>query len=935
MRRATRWQTILAMREERGSLRGRGRLLALGALSVAAILAAPLAAGAGDGEGPGNTVRGEAERGVPDPQVAALRTLRRQGSGPTDATFVNGFPRLVETSVRVRGRSPVARARSYLRRYQELYAQYMADPFRRTNLNPNQLPDANPDDRIAKLRRTLKTYAGEPASTPELDLSVRATSAPAGTNVVAFGQSYKGLPIVGADLLVFLDRRRVKATVGGLLSDLDLEVRPTLELAEAEDAARRALELGGPDTVPALGRTHLVVFAPSLLSDRPETGPGSRLAWQVALGGPEPYSAVVDAHSGALLQSSAGIKGHNGLDDYDLDLETANGNSAANSGCYWDTGDNDTLGDEDGLNDDGEDDPEAVELWNDAKQTYKFFHNTFGRHSYDNDGGQYELYVHAGVPNAGWVGGSFDCDLVDFSNGFVEFDVLVHEITHGVGDFALLGGPVYQNQSGALDESHADTMAARAESDWIIGEGVPGGPARDMSNPPGDMGQFGHPDRMSEFLMTSGDNGGVHTNSGIINKTSFLIADGGIHPDTGVQVSGIGKPAMGWLTYMAILHMPPNASFVDNRGLMVAFAAANYSNQTVCQVRNAYFAVEIGSPDTNCDGNEDNPDPDGDGAPFGQDNCPQANPSQKDTDGDGKGDVCDGDADEDGVFWPTDNCPNEKNPDQTDANLNGKGKACDPTEDNDFDDDDVPNVDDNCFLDPNTDQADVDSDGDGDACDPDTDGDGWSNDDDNSPFEPNPDQADSDGDGIGDVSDACPNTADENVAWTAGIPELGIDPVPLQPDSNGDGTPDACDRSILLGGRLTAATNFLRPNGRGAQVTIEGARGDYIKVPMFASRAPGFDDWFTSSTRRRLVLSGLDRRIKTWITDDQGRTVARPHPKAGERRRMEFRPVGGQRYFLFLYLSEPYDRVRTESFKVTMSPGTQPVRWPDPPRVRR
>lgn len=53
-----------------------------------------------------------------------------------------------------------------------------------------------------------------------------------------------------------------------------------------------------------------------------------------------------------------------------------------------------------------------------------------------------------------------------------------------------------------------------------------------------------------------------------------------------------------------------------------------------------------------------NPDPDGDGAPDGEDNCPgDANPGQDDGDGDGLGDVCDPDDDNDGVPDGEDNCP--------------------------------------------------------------------------------------------------------------------------------------------------------------------------------------------------------------------------------------------------------------------------------------
>ncbi|WP_375743084.1 amidohydrolase family protein [Corallococcus interemptor] len=85
-------------------------------------------------------------------------------------------------------------------------------------------------------------------------------------------------------------------------------------------------------------------------------------------------------------------------------------------------------------------------------------------------------------------------------------------------------------------------------------------------------------------------------------------------------------------------------------------------------------------------------DDDHDGVPTWKDNCPfVANADQKDTDGDGKGDVCDGcpndaatcevadpsDFDYDGITTPTDNCPLVANPDQKDTDGDGVGDACD------------------------------------------------------------------------------------------------------------------------------------------------------------------------------------------------------------------------------------------------------------------
>ena len=176
------------------------------------------------------------------------------------------------------------------------------------------------------------------------------------------------------------------------------------------------------------------------------------------------------------------------------------------------------------------------------------------------------------------------------------------------------------------------------------------------------------------------------------------------------------------------------------------------------------------------------------------DNCPfNTNEDQRDTDGDGVGDVCDEcpDADGDSVCNDVDNCLDAYNPDQSDSDQDGAGDVCDtddpcPPRDGvpngDRDGDGVCDLDDNCPANPNPDQSDRDRDGIGDVCDQpqcpngDSDGDGICDGEDLCPNTSSANNRDLDGDSVGDVCDNCPRQDN-----------------PGQIDSDGDGVGDACD----------------------------------------------------------------------------------------------------------------------------------------------
>ncbi len=182
-------------------------------------------------------------------------------------------------------------------------------------------------------------------------------------------------------------------------------------------------------------------------------------------------------------------------------------------------------------------------------------------------------------------------------------DVIAHELTHGVVEFT--SGLVYKNQSGALNESFADIfgiviknwyLAPDRENvdtwNWELGTGLGarGLPLRDLSNPP----RTGHPQHMNEFVHTTADQGGVHTNSSIHNKAAYHLLTLASREST--RVFSVQDAAV--LLYLGMARLAPLADFSDALQAVVHVAETFYGGaadrkEKVAAVRQAYGLVGI------------------------------------------------------------------------------------------------------------------------------------------------------------------------------------------------------------------------------------------------------------------------------------------------------------------------------------------------------
>jgi Zn-dependent metalloprotease len=306
---------------------------------------------------------------------------------------------------------------------------------------------AQPEERARQFLRTYKTLLQQP--NPDSDLILRKVR-PGILDHVRFGQQYHGVPVYGAELVVTLQSNQVHMSCGELLPPTQLDAShlnliPTLTSNQAQLVCQTLLNRPG---APALHPTELVIFDKALI-DSVASDP--HLAWQVILGGGKHLELLIEAHTGELLaQFERELSDGAPLDGFDLQLTDAEHEANPSDDNCYNTSDDTDAGDEDGVYSDYLNVPDAVMGYQHACNAYAYFHQNFNWHSYDEESSQIEIFFFADVSNASW---SKDCELISVRDGWIDYEVIVHELTHGIIQHS--SDLIYMYQPGALNEHYA------------------------------------------------------------------------------------------------------------------------------------------------------------------------------------------------------------------------------------------------------------------------------------------------------------------------------------------------------------------------------------------------------------------------------------------------------------------------------------------------
>ena len=435
---------------------------------------------------------------------------------------------------------------------------------------------------------------------------------PDGTSHVRMTRTYRGLEVVGGDLVVHRSASGAwRGSSQSLTHGLALAAAPTVSQATAKAAALAPSRVTRAITGAGVASSRLVVDA---------TATPARLAYEVITGGtqkdgtPSRLATYVDARTGRVLRTEQQIETVGGSgqslyggkvplqltlvraryqlkdptrgNSYTTDMR----NSADSTACQL-LGTNCAAGTlftsrdrlfGNGLTSSRE--SAAVDAQYGTDMTWDYYKNMFGRRGIYGTGAGSFNRVHYGQSfvNAFWDRGRMtygDGDGVNYGP-FTSLDVAGHEMSHGVTEHTAK--LTYSGESGGLNEATSDIFGSAVEfyarnprdpGDYMIGEEFDLAKHvgfRRMDKPSSDGG--------SVDCWTS-TTGGLdpHYSSGVGHHFFYLLAEGsgaktlnGVSYDSptcdGSDVTGIGRDVAARIWYRALtVYMTSSTTYLDAR----------------------------------------------------------------------------------------------------------------------------------------------------------------------------------------------------------------------------------------------------------------------------------------------------------------------------------------------------------------------------------
>lgn len=430
-----------------------------------------------------------------------------------------------------------------------------------------------------------------------------------GSSHVRLDRSFRGLPVIGGDLVVHADRNGTfRGSSQTLVRAINVADRAGLAPREAVAAA-----LAGRSG--EAGAARLVVYA---RGDLPALAYDVRVDGAQADGTPQELHVIVDAQTGAVLEAwddvhtgaaqGSGWGYFNGTvplttnslasggfelrdpsrgNQYTIDM----GNKQGGNGAIFTDADNawgdGTLANRQTV---------GVDAQYGTSMTWDYYKNVHGRNGIANNGVGASNRVHYGrnYNNAFWSDSCFcmtygDGDGKTF-NPFDSLDVAGHEMSHGVT--SRTANLTYSGESGGLNEGTSDIFGTMVEfyannpndtPDYLIGEELykSGSKAlRSMIQP--------STDGVSSDCWYSGVGSlDVHYSSGVANHFFYLLAEGTsagspsktcvagntrVATGTGT-LSGVGRSAAERIWYRALtVYMTSSTNYASARAATISAA---------------------------------------------------------------------------------------------------------------------------------------------------------------------------------------------------------------------------------------------------------------------------------------------------------------------------------------------------------------------------